>query len=286
MKLTYIFKRRGRMALAAALGLFVAGPSVSNADLVVLKEGTDIDYTLAGSYSTSPAGGDFGAYTQFLGLGNTATNVHVDDVKMTNNDGASDQNLGQSTTMPNGVNVARASLVKWDLSGLPGFAGSTINAAVVRIYQVGGNGDPVLNTVTYHNFDEATVSIGSPAGNPFGAGPGEWGAASNSRFLMAGDTPNATLGTAPAIDADVVGLGYNTWDATSDLQAMANGTPNYGWAIGAVNDTYLSSENSNNGARPALFIDYTPLVTVPEPSSFLFFSALALGLGWSRKRMS
>ena len=44
MKLTHLFTRKGRMALAAALGLFIVAPTVSDAAVVALKVNTDLDY--------------------------------------------------------------------------------------------------------------------------------------------------------------------------------------------------------------------------------------------------
>ena len=170
--------------------------------------------------------------------------------------------------MPSQPNVALGALYKWDLSSLPGFAGSTVNGAVIRLYMVGGNGKPFLGTVTHHDFDEATVTSGNPGGT---AGVLGWGAGSDSLYSLTGDS---SVATTTAINNEVVGRGYDTWDATSDVQAMANGTPNYGWASTSVNNGFLSSESTGTGtyggdpyfagagSQPVLFIDYESSLNV------------------------
>ncbi len=294
MKFSYLFSRAGRAALAASLGLFIAAaPASSDAAIIALKEDTSaLDYSIANQYGQSPAGGDFTGFTQFQGLGTgDIVSVHVDDVRLIDNVNAADANLGQQPTLPAG-NTANAILLKWDLASLPGFAGSTVTAAVVRLYQLGGNGaDAQLGTIGTHDFDEATVTLGSPAGNPVAgttSGIGEWGPGADSLFSHAADT---TAATAVPIDATVTGRGYITFDATSDVAAMAAGTSNFGWAVTSSNHTYISSESvtypasgptprptgSSVGSAPVLFLQYTP-AGIPEPTSALLLGVAGLGL--------
>ena len=294
MKFTYIFTRRGRMALAAALGLFIAAPAVSEGAIVALKEDdAALDYSIEGQYSTSPAGGDFGVFTQFNGLTTAdVVEVHVDDILLS---GGADTNLGQEFIVNSTGNTANlAVLMKWDLSSLPGFAGSTVNAAVIRFYQTNGQGIPKWSAVTTHDYDEATVTPGSPSGNPVAgtaSGVGDWGPALDSPFTFAGD---ASVETAVPLDNTVVGRGYTTFNVLADVTAMAAGTPNYGWAGTTAypgttgNHPYVSSENPNpifgtavGATAPVLFIDYTP---VPEPTSMVLLGMAAFGLTTIRKR--
>ena len=289
MKLTYLFSRRGRIALAAALGLFVAAPAVSDATVIVLKEGSALDYAEGDpsvNYSSGVAGGNFGAFTQFTGLtSGDVVNVAVHDTEITTNGNARNNPFGQDPLM--GLNNGLAGLFRWDLSSLPGFAGSTINAAVIRLFQSGGNGTQTLGVVTTHDYDELTATLGSPVGTAVPlAGPGEWGVGNDSFFTLAGDSTSgsATILPTDANSVKIVGKGYTTHDATADLQAMANGAVQYGWAMVGTNVNYQTSETTafaGVGVEPALFIDYTP---VPEPTSMVLLGVAAFGLTMVRKR--
>ena len=198
------------------------------------------------------------------------------------------KNYGVSTQAASG----RPILMKFGLSSVPNFSGSTINRAELRFYTWGGNAG-MYNTgyVTFSDWIEGTKN---------GSWPGASGGVSGAHPMGYNTGPNQTAGGAPAplntpgfaswADglpfapakdgiALVHGIAHNPWgvtpgqqnqyltiDVTPILQVWANGTPNYGLFIDNTGNYGPSlSETAPGDTQPVLFIEYyTP---VPDPST-------------------
>lgn len=239
---------------ALVLGIVLSG-STAQGVVIVLKEGSAL--TTGGALNAA-----------FTGV--TAANVvqvAVDDTGMVSNSNAYYSKYGASTSYS--ASSYQALLFKFDLSSL---AGATIQKAQFRIYAGNGNTGESLAKVVTHDWTEALATRASPNGL---ASPNmNWGPASNAIYSSASD-----LGTGSTFDSCPAGAAFSVEDVTADVQAFVNGTlPNYGWALYSSatslgNHDFIPSENSNDGARPALFISYTP---EPATMALLAMSGLVL----------
>ena len=278
--------------------------NAASATLVALKR----DSGLVHANGTGAGDADTNLHTDFQGLG--AADVQtttVNDTFLWNTGGAAWQNFGATASYSGDGAAKRSFLVKFDLSSLADFSGATINKAEIRLWMSGGNTNPAglsvgaINTHDWVEGNKAGVYPGLPAA-AFGASAAHpsginsnanrdssggttgnlssWGASADAKFSITDDTtvsPSATRS----------GTGATQWfvyDVKSAVQGWADGTANYGIAAKMGNNTFHASEGGTK-FEPVLFVDYK-VTSVPEPSSFLFFSALTLGLGWSRKRKS
>ena len=148
-----------------------------------------------------------------------------------------------------------------------------MQVAQLRIYRSSGNtygAGLTVGRVLYHDWTEALALPANPNG---GSTPG-WGAASNARFSTAGDV--GTLGGM----ANPSTAGFLIATVTSDVQAFAAGTPNYGWSLATGNSVINLSENTDDGRRPVLFLSYTP---VPEPMTLALLGLAAMALPRRRR---
>lgn len=95
-------------------------------------------------------------------------------------------------------------------------------------------------------------------------------------------TPFETTGS---IDAK----GSYSFDLTSAVQAWANGTTNYGFAVmptGSDGVDWFSSENSTVSARPKLTVEVAAPNSVSEPGTFALFAAaglVSMAASWRRQ---
>ncbi len=225
--------------------------------VVVLKEGSDL------SGINSDLADAFDAVTAA-----DVVVVQVDDTAWYDRD---DLNSSYGDA-PSWGNLQSRHLFKFDLSALPGFAGSTIEVAQLRLTQSGGNSGNSCAPIITHDWDEATAKFFSPDGSSV---PG-WGPASDSKFSSADYGPLVDTGWDGFFTGPSGGVywGYLTATVTADVQAIADGTaPNYGWFVKTGNRSLLSSENEYDGYRPALFISYTP---VPEPATLALLAMSGL----------
>lgn len=245
-----------RLAGVAALILaIVLGGSTAQGVVIVMKEGSAL--TTGGALNSVFSGVSAADVVQ----------VAVDDTGMVSNLAAHYANYGTTQTWSASSYVAV--LTKFDLSSL---AGATIEKAQIRFYAGNGNTGQKLARVVTHDWTEALATRASPNGL---ASPNKnWGPAGDSIWSTAMDT-----GTASGFDSCPAGAAFAVEDVTADVQAFVNGTlPNYGWAMFSSttsygNHNYISSENTDVGRGPALFISYTP---EPATLTLLALSGLVL----------
>jgi hypothetical protein len=167
------------------------------------------------------------------------------------------------------VGAATDKLFKFDLASLPGFIGGTVQVAQLRLYRSSGNtygAGLTIGRVLTHDWTEA---LAMPR-NPTGGSTLGWGVASNARFSTAGDVSTPLGGMTNSTN-------YLVATVTSDVQAFAAGTPNYGWSVATGNSIIYMSENTDSrGYQPVLFLSYTP--AVPEPTTLLLIGMGLVGL--------
>jgi hypothetical protein len=141
-------------------------------------------------------------------------------------------------------------------------AGSIITSAKLRVYI-----DSVGSALNFHrmlvNWDEDTITWNNATlGGNATAG------------LQADGIEAATTSSLTSAFVTPAGA-YFEFDLTTDVQAFANGTANFGWAIlptGTNGVDFFSSEDTlTAGRRPELVVNYE---AVPEPATM---AALALG---------
>ncbi len=247
----------GRIFAAVALSLSVIlACSTAHGVIIVMKEGTALT-----------TGGVLNVVFSGVTAANVVT-VSVDDTAMVNNSAAYyDKSFGTATSWSASSHVAY--LFKFDLSSL---AGVTIEKAQLRLYAGNGNTGESLARVVTHDWTEALATRASYNGL---ASPNtNWGPASNAIYSTTSD-----LGTGSTFDSCPVGAAFSVEDVTANVQAFVNGTlSNYGWGLyssstSVGNHGYIPSEATNDGARPALFISYTP---EPVTLALLAFGGLAL----------
>jgi hypothetical protein len=229
--------------------------STSQGVIIVMKEGTGLT-----------TGGALNSVFSGVTAANVVT-VSVDDTAMVNNPASYYFKYGADTSWSSSSFVAY--LFKFDLSSL---AGTTIEKAQFRLYAGNGNSGENLARVVTHDWTEALATRASYNGLP---SPNQnWGPLSNDIYYSTSD-----LGTGSAFDSCPVGAAFSVEDVTADVQAFVNGTlQNYGWALyssstSVGNHNYIPSEAANDGARPALFISYTP---EPVTLALLALSSLVL----------
>jgi hypothetical protein len=218
-----------------AAGLLVS-PAI--ADTVVIKEGSDIvlnddlDPAFAGVLTTDIVNGM--ADTAFHD--NLAANVGYPDLDLFLS-GHDDK------------------LMIFDLASLPGFVGGTVHVAQLRIRQTAGNAGGSTAPIFTHAWDPTLATRFSPVG---GATP-EWGPLSDSVFSAA-DAAAPTNMVWSGFEVGPAGNyeGWLTGDVTADVQAIADGTANYGWHVYTSNRSIIASEHERDAYRPALFVSYTP----------------------------
>lgn len=242
-----------RFVCVAALVLaIVLGSSAAQGVVVVLKEG--------GALTT---GGALDPVFSGVSAANVVQ-VSVDDTGMINNQAA--HYAKQGTVDVWSASSYVAVLTKFDLSSLP--AGAIIEKAQIRFYAGNGNSSQKLARVVTHDWTEALATRASPNG----LSSPSWGPAGDSIWDTAMDT-----GPASNFDSCPAGANFAVEDVTADVQAFVNGTlPNYGWAMFQTlmaygNHNYITSENADDGRRPALFISYTP-----EPATLVLLAISGL----------
>ncbi|MBC2775525.1 DUF4347 domain-containing protein, partial [Rhizobium sp. AQ_MP] len=163
-------------------------------------------------------------------------------------------NMGSATTLfvddgtPNDKNI----LIRFD--GIFGSGtnlipyGATINYAELRVFV---SADDPADTVEIYRMLT------------------NWSEASTFNSLVGGVSRDNVEARSLATDSLDAGLnGTQVFVITSDVQAWSSGAVNYGWLIAtgsssADNWGISSSENATVGARPLLYVSYTP----PQPPS-------------------
>lgn len=296
--------RVGLFAVCAAiLGIAAAN---SPANVVALKD-----------YSTVAAGGNLDTVFSSAISGGTIT-VYAGataDARLTtytNTSMAFWYNYGTSTTSAQLSNTSWPSLIRFDLSLLPGFGpGAIVNKAQLRVRFAGGNSGIGYGTLAYvvtQDWSEGNKAGGYPGASPAAPGvsqahpnglntstnqnadgspgtvnSGSWGVGGNAQWNAAVDT--APVPNVVAYDLTTYG-GFPVWTVTDIVNSWAQGTvANRGFCVPRTtgcNYTFYFSEYgaTNANYEPVLFIDYTP---VPEPVT-LALAATVVSVALMRRR--
>lgn len=218
-------------ALIGAFTLFNAGNAFSV--IAVLKEGTGLT-----------AGGMLNPVFEFADSSNVVQ-VQVDDTFHHENTASWNIKRGDATQAPG----AEYLLFKFDLSSLG--AGAVINTAELRLYESNGNAGISLAPILTHDWTEEDVTGNSPTGDN----------TAGNRWGPTGDDPysSADYGIPSPFDHSPNGNFFLVEDVTSLVQSGIDSPASYyGWSVQVNNRNIYLSEDSNDGTRPALFIDYTP----------------------------
>lgn len=174
---------------------------------------------------------------------------------------SADTNYGdheEIRTVMSGGSVDRASLIRFDLSGIP--TGSTVSNAVLQIYLQNKSGDGNFHIGTM-NVDWAEMQA-------------TWNERLSGTSWPGGTAiPNASeFGTVPQGSTNA----WVSFTVTSAVQNWVDSSPNYGfliWPDSTVDDRFWSSDYvTDTSLRPKLTITYTatgpdetpPVVTVTE----------------------
>ncbi len=178
-------------------------------------------------------------------------------------------------------------LVKFGIDQLAGFLGGKVVKAQLRLYAGGGNSCGTAGLVTTSDWLEGTMVRACPGADggvsgafPIGyntdayqtadgqaiPGAGQnsmdlcvFGWANNQPFDISKDC--AFVGSLPVKRTYPATPGsgdvYMTFDLTQFMQAWANGTPNYGFALNVGNYGFFLSENQTNlDHQPVLLMEY------------------------------
>lgn len=155
--------------------------------------------------------------------------------------------FGSSTELRQYYDDRQRSLMKFDLSSVPGY--STINSAKLKFYAVYASGGPTITAMRLLRgaTDAATwyTLDGSTAWYMNGAGAGD----------VIGSYGSVTLAG-----------GWNELDITDLVQAWVNGTVNFGLLLDSTGGSGYVTVSSLEGSatlRPRLVIDYTAPTATP-----------------------